>query len=311
MLAERLAARRPEIEQTVLTRVHAVGDPTPVADPEYALGLKAAVHAALSYGLSAIEDAESQPEPVPHELLSQARRAARSGVGLDTVLRRYVAGHTLLEDYFIQEAEGDDRLLGAPLQHLLRAEAVLFDRLIDVVATEYRDETAACSQSHHRRQAGCVEKLLAGELTDTGGLDYDLSAWHVGAVAMGSGAGATLRSLAKDLDRRLLCVPGAEGVLWAWLGSVRRPGAEELELPVSPDSARACIVTGEPAQGLPGWRLSHRQAVAALPVALRVQRGHVRYADVALLGLDAPRRSPAPVAHRSLPHSAFGGPRWG
>ncbi len=45
-----------------------------------------------------------------------------------------------------------------------------------------------------------------------------------------------------------------------------------------------CSVTlGEPGQGLAGWRLSHRQAKAALPIAERRGEAVVRYADVALL----------------------------
>ena len=45
------------------------------------------------------------------------------------------------------------------------------------------------------------------------------------------------------------------------------------------------LAVGEPAQGVEGWRLSHRQAQAALLVALRSPRprGVTHYADVALL----------------------------
>jgi purine catabolism regulator len=48
-----------------------------------------------------------------------------------------------------------------------------------------------------------------------------------------------------------------------------------------PAGAKAAI--GEQAQGLAGWRLSHRQARAVLPVALRSSEPFVRYADAALL----------------------------
>ena len=41
-------------------------------------------------------EASAAAPPPPAALLAQARLAARSGVGLDTVLRRYFAGHTLL-----------------------------------------------------------------------------------------------------------------------------------------------------------------------------------------------------------------------
>ena len=43
------------------------------------------------------------------------------------------------------------------------------------------------------------------------------------------------------------------------------------------------ITIGEPGEGLSGWRFSHRQAKAALPIAERGGRDLVRYSEVALL----------------------------
>jgi DNA-binding PucR family transcriptional regulator len=43
------------------------------------------------------------------------------------------------------------------------------------------------------------------------------------------------------------------------------------------------VTVGEPAEGLTGWRLSHRQAKATLPIAERRKQPILCYADVALL----------------------------
>ncbi len=43
------------------------------------------------------------------------------------------------------------------------------------------------------------------------------------------------------------------------------------------------MASGEPGRGLAGWRLTHRQAAAALAIAQRGQRRHARYAEVALI----------------------------
>jgi DNA-binding PucR family transcriptional regulator len=43
------------------------------------------------------------------------------------------------------------------------------------------------------------------------------------------------------------------------------------------------LALGDPAQGLVGWRLTHRQARATLPIAVRSSKPVVRYADVSLL----------------------------
>lgn len=55
--------------------------------------------------------------------------------------------------------------------------------------------------------------------------------------------------------------------------------------PPSPSCCRPrwCFAFGEPAEGLDGLRLSHRQALVAFPVALRGPERIVRYRDVALL----------------------------
>jgi DNA-binding PucR family transcriptional regulator len=43
------------------------------------------------------------------------------------------------------------------------------------------------------------------------------------------------------------------------------------------------VTVGEPGEGLSGWRLSHRQAKAALPIAERRSEAVLPYADVVLL----------------------------
>lgn len=281
-LAARLQARHPEIEQAVRTRVHSVADPDP-GDPTYAEGLLAAVSAAISYAIDGLRGGESRPAPLPAELLSQARRAARDHVPLETVLRRYIAGHALLEDYMVEEADLGD-LGSVSLQDTLRSVAAILDHLVAAVATECRDELEARSRSPHRRRVESVERLLAGEHADDGDLNYVLDAWHVAVIATGPGVEQEIRSLASELDRRLLLVPRGENAIWAWLGSAREPRPDEFEsLGVVERPARFCFAFGEPARGLGGWRLTHRQAAAALPIAQRGPNSRVRYAEVPLL----------------------------
>lgn len=284
-LVARLRARQPEIEQTILSRVYAVSDPAEVGDPAYIGGLREAVVAALAYAIQALENVVERLAPVPAPLLSQARRAARDGVPLDTVLRRYLAGHALLGDFIVQELEevGDD-LSDIGLQSVLRREAAVLDHLLSVVASEYHSESEAKSRSLHRRRADCVDMLLAGKLTDPAELGYDLELWHVGLIAVGKGAEAGIRALATALDRRLLLVHRGEETFWAWLGGSRRVSRDDLERLVAwewPGQVR--VASGEPAQGLVGWRFSHEQAGAALTIAMGGAATHVRYADVALL----------------------------
>jgi len=282
-LANRLRARRAEIEAATLTRVNSVPDPAN-PDLEYTEGVRTAVSAALEYGIEAIERSEDRPPPMPTELLSQARLAARHGVKLETVLRRYLAGYTLLGDFLIEESERGGPLQGASLKRLLRVQAALLDRLIAAVSEEYEREAKTRLGSAEQRLAQRVERLLEGERLDTSELAYDFEAVHLGAVAQGPGAAGALRELATALDRRLLLVPRGEGSVWAWFGGRHALDPEELERILAAGfPAKVALALGEPGEGLGGWCLTHRQAKAALPISLRGEEPFVRYAEVALL----------------------------
>lgn len=266
----------------VLTRVYAVSDPTEAGDPSYLQGLRAAVSAAIDYGLEGIDSTDRNPPQIPPVLLVQARIAARSGIGLDTVLRRYFAGYTLIGDFLIDEAE--DALAADTLRRLLRAQASVFDRLLAAVSEEYARESEARTGTLEERRRELVQKLLEGERLDALELAYDLDASHLGLVAKGRGSAEAIRELAGGLDRRLLLVRHREETAWAWLGGRSELDPDEIHrLSGAEMPPGVSLAMGEPGEGEEGWRLTHRQAKAALPVALRGAGSLVRYADVALL----------------------------
>ncbi|HEX7245612.1 MAG TPA: helix-turn-helix domain-containing protein [Solirubrobacterales bacterium] len=284
-LSKRLERRRGEIEEATLTRVYSVADPTEDSDPAYLDGLRTAVSAALGYGIEALRRSEDRPAPIPTSLLSQARLAARNGVELDTVLRRYLAGHALLDDFLIEESERGGLPGGSSLKRLLWVEAAALDRLLSAVSEEYAREVAARPGSPAERRAKQIERLLAGEPLDASGLGYDLEAHHTGLVASGQQSEQVLRELAAALDCNLLLLRREADCAWAWLGGRRRAlSFEEIECALRQLSpAEATLTVGEPGHGLASWRLTHRQALAAMTVAQRGERALTRYADVALL----------------------------
>ena len=75
-----------------------------------------------------------------------------------------------------------------------------------------------------------------------------------------------------------------EDVVWGWFGgrSSLEP-RDVIALTPAVGLAGMHLALGEPAEGLSGWRLSHRQAKAAFRVAQRGTENVVRYAEVALL----------------------------
>jgi hypothetical protein len=282
-LEDRLRARRPELEQAALARIAAISDPAIAPDPAYLAGLRAALAAALDYGLAAILAPAREPEPVPVQLLGQARLAARNGVSLEAVLRRYAAGHSLLADTLLDEAAAAG-IGAAELKSALRALADRYDRVVVAVSGEYAREAEAEPHSSERRRYALLRRLLAGERLDASELGYEFDGQHLAIVASGATAAQSLAAIGERLDRRLLIVEPDDQSAWAWLGGRRSFECEELgfiaSYPWPEGSALAC---GEPGRGLGGWRLSHRQAAAALPVAQRGAATVVRYAEVALL----------------------------
>lgn len=282
-LAERLRERLPELRAAIATRVYSISDPRAVADPGYLEGLNDAVTAAVEYRLAVLEAGERQAPAVPAVLFAQARLDARDRVPVETVLRRYYAGNTLFGDFLVKEAERAE-IPSAALRHLLAEQATLGDRLLAAISAEYTREANSRPASAAERRRECVKSLLAGELVDHSDLGYDLDLHHLGVMAKGEGAEELVRELARRLDRRLLVVRREEEPTWAcWLGGTQPLGADRA-LPAIADLAPdgVFVTVGESSEGLPGWRFSHLQAKAALPIAERKGRP-VRYAEVAIL----------------------------
>jgi PucR C-terminal helix-turn-helix domain/GGDEF-like domain len=288
-LASRLRARFTEAETGLATLVEGVPGPRDGVDPAYLEYLDSLVEnrpAVLEYAVGVIELGEHRAPDVPAPVLRAARLAARSGVPLDAVLRRYSAGNAFCTDILVEEAEAAG--VSAPdLRRLLHRQATLFDRLLEVVSEEHAEEVASRPATTAERRHAYIEDLLAGR--QPGGeveLGYDLHGHHVGLMAKGEGAPLAMRELAKQLDRRLLAdLHDGDRAVWAcWLGGREPLRTEEVvralaEMP----SAPIVFSLGEPGEGIPDWRLTHRQAKAALPIAERREQPLLRYADVAVL----------------------------
>ncbi len=283
-LAGILGERRLEIEAAILARAYSVSDPAEASDSDYAKGLRTAVSTALDYGLAAIELGEERAGAVPPELLGQARLAARNGVSLDTVLRRYFAGFAILGDFLVQEAQEGDLFDGAALQRVMGGLSRVLDRVVAAVSDAYDRAAPGSTGSIGERRTSHVRRLLAGEFLDASELAYDFEGFHLGLLAFGKGAAAAIQELGASRDGHLLVVCGREDEQWAWLGSSKAIEAGELlDLASGVLPVQVALAIGEPGEGMEGWRLTHRQARAALPIARQGPERVVRYAEVALL----------------------------
>jgi hypothetical protein len=286
VLATRLQARRLELEEAIFARFRETGyDPALGEDTEYIAGARAAVAEAVEFGLEAIEHGDGRQSAIPPAAVEQSRRAARNSVSLERVLLRNNAGHALLGDFVMQEAEhGDLAAHKNELRDVLKTLAEMLDQFTGSIANEYQQELQRMAHSPELRRIECVQRLLAGAPADASDLGYDFDAEHIAVIGLGAGARETITAAAARLGRELLCVARSDETVWAWYGGRRAPGIDELERVLSDKQpAGVSLVIGTPAPGIHGWRLTHRQAQAASLVAQRNPQRITRYADVALL----------------------------
>jgi hypothetical protein len=283
-LAESLRARREEISGTIIARAYAIDSPGQDGDPEYREGLRLAIEAAIDHTIDAATGSEDRLALVPAAILSQARLAARRRVPLETMLRRYLAGHAVLGDFAVEEAERR-RLPPGVLRQVLRSQAARTDQVVAKISATYVEETkAARPVSTVRRKAEQVRRLLDGELADTSGLGYELGGWHLALVVQGPAERRGLEVTLRRLDARRLEVEAGPGLIYAWLGTRTRPEPAEVDLVLTDKSTDGLTIgVGEPAPERNGWRLSHLQAKAAISVASKRSQPSARYSDVVLL----------------------------
>lgn len=281
-LVARLRARSAEIEDTIYNRVRQMADPVEREDPEYRAYLRATVAEAIDYALLGIEQGEDWNGAIPEAAMVQARRAARTGVKLDAVLRRYAAGDRLVGEFVVDEAA---KLPNEAMRPLLRAQGPHVDRMMAAVASEYMDELERIRRSPAQRVAERVQRLLAADsAADAAGLDYELDVWHLGLVITSSRPDVVARTLSAGLKRQLLVVPQGNDSAWAWLGGRARPMVDDVQRYLgSGVLGDVALAVGEPHWGLEGWRLTHHEARAAQQVMMRRPQPLIRASEVILL----------------------------
>jgi hypothetical protein len=282
-LVRRLRARRQEIERAIFARVRGVSEGAVDDDPSYLEGLQRAVAAAISYDFECMEQGEDWVAPIPPATARQARRGAREGVRLDTVLRRYAAGDKVIEEFLVDEA---DDFPGETLRRILGDRGPHVDRLMEAVAAEYEDEIERMAGSSAKKRTDRVLRLLAGSdgIEASADLQCDLDDWHTGLILTGHDADAAAHRVIGQVGFRSLQVTRDDDVAWVWLESSRRPSVDDLvqtfttHLPTT-----ISVALGEPRQGLDGWRLTHREAQIALQVMRYKPERVTRGRDVVLL----------------------------
>lgn len=281
-LVARLRNRSGELEDAIFEAVRGLSDPSESEDAEYRAGVRAAVAEGVGFAFTAIERGLDWEAEVPEETAAQARRAARSRIKLDTVLRRYAAGDRLISEFIMDEAA---HFPEGALSPVLRTQGPQVDRVMAAVAAEYMDELEEMRRSPAQRLAERVERLLEAESPiDAEALEYDLDVWHVGLIVTGGRADVAARTLAAGLGRKALVIGRGDESAWAWLGGREPLPVADVERYLSAGVlGEVSLACGEPRHGVDGWRLTHHEAQAAREVMLRRPQKFSRASEVTLL----------------------------
>jgi hypothetical protein len=263
-------------------RIRAVSTVEEGIDPAYAVGQREARRAAIDFALEVLTSGEEDGPCTPNSLPEQARRAARAGISLDAMLRRYILGYAAFNEFIIIEAARRTSKV-SDLEPVLRGYSTAFDRLVTAVMEAYVSERTRLERTKSGQRLRRVEALLAGEEESSSEFDYDLSGAHLGLIASGETASSVIRKLAAKLGSRLLLVEETQGRVWGWLAPNQGFDLATIASRLSEAEGIGSVGLGAPADTICGWRLTHRQAQAAFLVAERSRRRIARYDEVSLL----------------------------
>ena len=231
------------------------------------------------------------PDDIPHDA-EIGRLGAVAGMSLETVIRSYQLGGGLAWQAFVHATHE------APIAPEIRAECVrdvtelvraYEERLLSTAAQAYREEHARTSGRSEAAVLRQVRRLLDGVSDDADGIRYGIRGKHLGMIASGPGADRAAELLRDVFDGERLAVQPNDnpriGLIWIWhaLGegkhTAKSIGTQLAEIPLPADAG---LAVGEPAEGLHGFRTTHRQASGAYVVAQRTGRQLARYRDVSL-----------------------------
>lgn len=278
-LTRRLRSRRAEVEERIFASIEALPGAGVAETSDYVRGLRATIGEVLDLALTAVERGQDLEQLSPLAAVAQAKRAARAGVPLSAVMRRYAAGDRTLG---LLVAEESRDLPDGVLPEAQRALSATVDRLMVVVAEEYSLERARLAEAPRDWAAEEVRRILKGEAGPDEVAGYALDLWHIAVVCEVGIRTDDLRAVARAADCRLLAVSGEQCRTWAWMG--RRASLDSGlilkplgELAAKRDSA---VGLGEARLGIDGWRLSHEEAQSALEVPPAKNAPVVRARDV-------------------------------
>jgi hypothetical protein len=243
----------------------------------------------------------------PAASLEYARRRAQRGTPLTALLRAYRLGHACFSDWLFKELArhtDDAHMITAATLDMSRIVAGYVDQTSEEIVAAYTREREHWLRNRSAARAARIRDLLSGERVNVSAteatLGYRLRQYHVGVVGGAGDAAAAVDNITR-LEHAISHVAGEaagsgdpvflprdESSAWAWLPLGIRDTFDAAGAGTTGAEGDIHFAFGDVVKGVAGFRLTHRQAIAAQAVALAAGSPPPRvvtYSEVAPLAM--------------------------
>jgi len=222
----------------------------------------------------------------PAASLEYARRRAQRGTPLTALLRAYRLGHACFSDWLVRELarQADDaRLITAATLSMSRIVAGYVDQTSEEIVAAYTGERENWLRNRTTARAARIRDLLSGQRINVSAteatLGYRLRQYHVGVVCWTGHSVASVDNITRlehaisHIAGKAACsdpvfLPRDVSSAWAWLPLGIRDTFDAAGASADGVDGDIRFAFGDAAKGASGFRLTHRQALAAQAVAL-------------------------------------------
>jgi DNA-binding PucR family transcriptional regulator len=220
----------------------------------------------------------------PAAALDYARRLAQRGVPISVLLRAYRLGQAAFHQAMLAEISTlgiDADTVAVAASELSTVTFDYVDRISEDVVAAYQQERDNWMRNRIAARSARVMAMLNSAQVDVSDVEktlgYPLGQTHIGIVAWSADPSvgvdhltrlervvASLAATAGCLRPPLFVAPD-DSTVWAWLA---RTSTDALDVSLAEVQDGVYVALGDPAAGVDGFRLTHRQARRAQVVVL-------------------------------------------
>jgi DNA-binding PucR family transcriptional regulator len=223
----------------------------------------------------------------PAAAVEYARRLAQRGTPVTALLRAYRVGHACFSDWVLTELarQADDaEMISAATLGMSKIVAGYIDQTSEEMVAAYTQERENWLRNRSAARTARIRDLLSGERIDLTAteatLGYRLRQYHLGLVCWAGDAAGPADEISRlehavcHVAAQAACggepvfLPRDESSAWAWLPLGIRDTFDAAAASTADADGDIHFAFGDAAKGAAGFRLTHRQALAAQAVAL-------------------------------------------